>query len=89
MLCHKCHLQITLLNSHQARKQRHALANNQRWAIWFKFKDGGFPTQRITHLDREWLEQDERRARLEDERPKWFEGGEKYRDDLSGMPFVE
>jgi|SRR2546426_7039419 len=55
-LCELHHQHITAIHAHQGRRQRHALSNKQRWAIWYKFVRGELKKPRITHLDREWSE---------------------------------
>lgn len=54
-LCAKHHLWLTAINSHQARKQKKALTEKQRWYLFYNFIEGKLKKPRITKLDREWM----------------------------------
>lgn len=53
MLCAAHHLELTAINTHQVKAQKHALSNKQRWKIWYLFIKGE-RHGRITRADEDW-----------------------------------
>jgi len=68
--CPDHHLQLTVINSHKARKQRSGLSRKQRWYLYYNFIEGKLKKPRITRLDRMWAKGYSRR------RDRWNEGWE-------------
>lgn len=58
LLCHQHHIQITILNADEGRKNRGSLSNKYRWFIWIGFIKNNYGTIRATDLDEGWYRND-------------------------------